>query len=74
MPIHTSACVESARANAVRLGAIDAYDDCIGGDLRSPPDASPECDAALAAYRLAARERQAYVHGPELRGIYSRAD
>lgn len=54
-----------ALARAARvLGAEAAYDDCIGGDLRAPCDASDACRAAVDAYRTAAIEFDRRVHGP----------
>jgi hypothetical protein len=46
-----TADVTAAYQAAVSLGAVDSYDDTIGGSLRAPFGAAPECVEAVAEYR-----------------------
>jgi len=68
----TAGEVMSAYDRAVFLGAVDSYDDCIGGSLRAPDGATSECVEAVAEYRrreialhseTAGRARREYYKG-----------
>lgn len=50
---------------AIAAGAVDAYDDCVGGAVRAPTGASKACVDAVERYRAAARELDAHINGPQ---------
>ena len=66
----TNVEVTTAYQRAVSLGAVDSYDDCIGGDIRPPTDATPECVEAVAEYRRLAISRHRETYGRARRAYY----
>ncbi len=66
--------VRAAAQAAIAAGAVEAYNDCVGGSLTDPPDASAECLQALQIFRTVSREHHRQVYGPMLREYYSRPE
>lgn len=64
--------IKQARKKAFELGAIDAYNDCVGGDIRAPPDGGEEVREAVVEYIRLARIRHGYLHGSTLRAYLDR--
>jgi hypothetical protein len=69
-PTPTLEQIQALARDAIVLGAEDAQNDCIGGDIRAPEGASEECERAVTAYRVACRVRHRMLHGPALRSYY----
>jgi hypothetical protein len=67
----TSREVMEAYRHAVSLGAVDSYDDCIGGSIRAPYGATQECENAVAEYRYKEIDLYRQTTGRALRMYYA---
>ncbi len=72
--IVTSDDVQAAAQAAIAAGAVECYNDCVGGSLTDPPNASAECLQALQIYRSVSREHHRQVYGRMLREYYGRPE